>query len=97
MLDVHGERAIPDSVDITFYLGDIYPNLIPASHKTQIKGLIERLHEISYFALTYGTKTDVMQYQLEQILKRMEGVSDHYRKALESKYNWWAQQSRKLP
>jgi glutathione S-transferase len=47
---------LADSLDITKYLIQQYPSLVPEAYKEQILDLLEKLHQISYFSLTYTGK-----------------------------------------
>src|SRR6266536_361321 len=41
-------EPLTDSLDITYYLCDLYPNLAPAEHKEVIYRLLKELHQIQY-------------------------------------------------
>ena len=88
VLHLHDGRAIPDSVDITYYLSGIYPSLIPASHRDKSKYLIEKLHQVSFFALTFETDLRSPDDLLQRIEKCMEGASGRYLEALQWKADW---------
>ena len=77
---------IPDSVEITKYLSESYPALIPSSHQKEIHALLEKLHSINFFALTYAGKPETQEKAkafLEQKLR--SDISQRYREAIEYK------------
>ncbi|KAI2473607.1 hypothetical protein F4781DRAFT_419384 [Annulohypoxylon bovei var. microspora] len=81
------DKPMAESVDISYYIADWYPTLLPPQHKQVIEELMHELHEISYKLLTFGTQTkypnsafDWMRGQIERT-----DISDEYRKALEYK------------
>jgi len=46
---------MPESLDITYYIAKQYPSLLPENHKDQIVELLNELHNINFFALTFGS------------------------------------------
>ncbi|KAI1143260.1 hypothetical protein F5Y05DRAFT_368032 [Hypoxylon sp. FL0543] len=81
------EKPIAESVDISYYIADWYPTLLPPQHEQVIKELIFELHEISYKLLTFGTKTKYPHLNRDWLLEQAKrtDISDEYRKALEYK------------
>ena len=76
-------KAIADSVEITHFLADRYPSVIPASHKEQITELLDDLHAINYFSLSFPGREHVAEGFKNKVLKRLSGkVSYTYRDAL---------------
>jgi len=75
-------KNVPDSVVITYLLADIFPRLLPESHRGQLKTLMEKLHAINFFSLTFGPRVSV-DPTITKIHKRLEGdISPEYREAL---------------
>ncbi|KAI1461868.1 hypothetical protein F4805DRAFT_411221 [Annulohypoxylon moriforme] len=81
------DKPMPESVDISYYIADWYPSLLPPQHKQVIHELMDELHEISYRLLTFGTQTKFPSKALEWMQEQMRrtDISDEYRKALEYK------------
>lgn len=80
-------KPMPESVDISWYLCDWYPNLLPKEHEKVIRELIDELHLISFRLLTFGVKTrypDAGVDYIKGLLQRTD-ISDVYRKTLEYK------------
>ncbi|KAI1382393.1 hypothetical protein F4677DRAFT_401821 [Hypoxylon crocopeplum] len=81
------DKPMPESVDISFYISDWHPSLLPPQHKQVIEELVHELHDISYKLLTFGTKTKYPSMNIDYIrgqIKRTD-ISTAYRKALEHK------------
>ncbi|TVY87385.1 hypothetical protein LAWI1_G005630 [Lachnellula willkommii] len=78
---------ITDSLEITMYLAELYPNLQPKAHEQQIVRFLRDLHAINYFSLSYGTKPQFAGSLRDSVLQRMREptTSQHYREALEYK------------
>ena len=78
------EKPITDSLDITHFLADRYPSLIPTSHKKQITDLLRDLHAINYFSLSFSDRGHVAEGFKEKVFKRLAAadVSPRYRDAL---------------
>jgi glutathione S-transferase len=47
---------IADSMEVTRYLWERHPQLLPDSHKDQILEKLNKLHEINYFSLAFSDK-----------------------------------------
>lgn len=80
---------IPDSVSITWYLCEWYPDLLPPQHAKKIKELIHELHQINIGALTTGGSS---KYPTELLAKAREllqqnDISNTYKSVLENKIN----------
>lgn len=79
-------RPIPDSVDITYFIAERYPSLIPKEHEEEIKRLISKLHEINFFSLTFAGKPETQQRATASLEEKLqENISERYRKAIEYK------------
>ena len=75
---------IPESIDITYCLGGPCPNLFPEDHVEQVKQLLEELHEINYFSLTYThapQRASDMEGSVLNVLSKPD-ISSRYREAL---------------
>ena len=76
-------KPIADSVEITHFLADRYPSLIPVSHKEQITKLLNDLHAINYFSLSFPGREHVAEGFKSCVFKRLSGdISPTYRDAL---------------
>ncbi|OTA86718.1 hypothetical protein M434DRAFT_15737 [Hypoxylon sp. CO27-5] len=78
------EKPIAESVDISYYIADWYPGLLPPQHEQVIKEIINELHDISYKLLTFGTKTKYPNLNHDWLLEQAKrtDISEEYRKAL---------------
>jgi glutathione S-transferase len=80
---------IADSVDITHYLAALYPSLIPPTHAYLITQLLQELHNLNFFSLSFANKPPLAQGYNAGVLRRLKGeageLSERYRKALEYK------------
>ncbi|KAI1383404.1 uncharacterized protein F4822DRAFT_76606 [Hypoxylon trugodes] len=88
-------KPMPESVDISLYIADWYPSLLPSRHKQVIEELLDELHQISYKLLTFGTQTTFPTTSVAWLREQSQrpDISDAYRKALkykESKISVWA-------
>lgn len=80
-------EPLTDSLDITYFLCDLYPNLAPEQHEEVIRDLLKQLHEIQYLSLSFtpaqnragGITTAIEELQAQQ------GLSESYSKALKYK------------
>jgi glutathione S-transferase len=81
-------QPIRDSLDITLYIAEQYPELIPQSHRDEISHLLQDLHSINYFSLSFSGEPEVassiMRDPIMQILERPD-ISERYRDALQYK------------
>lgn len=79
---------IADSVDITHYLAALYPSLIPPTHAYLVTQLLQELHNLNFFSLSFANKPPLAQGYKAGVL-RLKGeageLSERYRKALEYK------------
>lgn len=85
---IDGKTIIPDSVEITKYLAGFYPALIPSSHQKEIYSMLERLHGINFFTLTYGEPgKQSYQHKTKALLEERlsSDISQNYREAIEYK------------
>lgn len=77
-------KPMPESVDISWFLCDWYPSLLPSEHETKIRQLVTELHEINYPILTFGTESKYPQkirQKVEDLLSQ-PSISNEYRNAL---------------
>lgn len=75
-----------DSVDITHYLSNFYPSLIPSAQKDQITKGLHDLHALNYFSLSFPGRDHVAQGFKAAVEKRLAGnISERYREALKYK------------
>lgn len=76
-----------DSLLITKYLAGLFPKLMPSAHQAEISRLLEELHGLNFFSLTFTGKTDMMKQTMEgEVQRRLQGeISQQYRDALEYK------------
>ncbi|KAF2102972.1 hypothetical protein NA57DRAFT_63700 [Rhizodiscina lignyota] len=82
------DQPLYDSVTITHYLASLYPSLMPPSHRQLISSLIDLLHSINFFSLSFaGSKNgDPAGHIKQEIQRRLrKDVSPRYREALEYK------------
>ncbi len=89
MADKHTQPTLTESLDITVFLGQVFPSLYPTHLDGEIKSLLKELHEITYFSLTYS-KSPQRASDMENSVKALlsdTSISEHYRKALEFKLN----------
>ena len=86
LASIDGTVAIPDSIEITKYFAGFYPALIPSSRQKEIHALLEKLHDINFFSLTYLGKPET-QENAKSLLKQKLGsdISQKYREAIEYK------------
>lgn len=81
------QPAITESLEITQFLGQFCPELYPKHLSDSITSLMDELHQITYFSLTY-TKSPQRASHMENGVKKLlsdPDISDRYRKALEFK------------
>lgn len=82
------ETSLTDSLDITIFLAERYlPTLMPAHLVDQIRSLLDEVHDINYFSLTYTHKEDLV-LEMENAMKEacaLPNMTDRHRRALESK------------
>ena len=73
-------------MDITHFVMERYPRLLPEAHKTEIMALLADLHALNFFSLSFPGRPQAAQGLSKAITDRMEGdISDKYRKLLEYK------------
>lgn len=89
VLDVKKGTPIQDSLKITHFIAERYPNLIPDSHREEITALLKDLHEVNYFSLSFAKLGGAhvaagLAAAVEKILQNPD-ISDRYRSALEFK------------
>jgi hypothetical protein len=79
-------KTIPDSLQITLFLSQYYPRMIPASRNDEVATLLAELHAINYYSLTFSGKPETVEGIDKAVEQRLEGnISDRYRQALKFK------------
>lgn len=76
-----------DSLVITNWLAEKYPDLIPNEHEAQIRQFLIDLHALNYFSLSFPGRPQIAQQFEANVQRRLDdsSISDRYRKALEFK------------
>lgn len=79
--------VLPDSRKITFRIAEQYPRLLPERFDGEVRALLDELHAIDYFALTFTGKYGAPGTAIARLLERRngDGVSEEYRRALDGK------------
>ena len=79
--------SITESLDITYYLLRFYPDLSPFHISGEIRKLLDELHRINYFSLTYTRRPDRASAMLNAVEERLADptISERYRNALKYK------------
>ncbi|KAK9419691.1 hypothetical protein SUNI508_07177 [Seiridium unicorne] len=79
---------IADSLDISYWICQIYPKLLPEKHQSKIQSLLSQLHSIEALSLSAARpeheKEDVVNPACDNALARTD-ISEPYRRALEYK------------
>lgn len=76
-------KPITDSLEITHFLAERYPSLIPRSHKEHITELLQDLHGLNYFSLSFSGREHVAEGFKEKVFKRLTAdITPRYRDAL---------------
>jgi glutathione S-transferase len=73
-------------MDITRYLANYYPSLIPTPHQDEINARLDALHALNYFSLSFTGRahvTEGFKAAVEQRLAR--DITQRYREALQYK------------
>jgi hypothetical protein len=72
---------------ISKYIAERYPALHPPEHSADIKRLLEEMHAMNFFTLSFVKSPKLASGFADAALKRLENldISDEYRKALEYK------------
>jgi glutathione S-transferase len=80
-------ESIHESLDITTYIMERYPTLAPKSHYGDTMRLLQELHSINYFSLTFSTKPQVAASLEGGVLELLEhgDITDRHREALKYK------------
>ena len=76
-----------DSLDITLYLGERYPRLLPRVHSRAIKTLLYELHQIWFVSLSFRAEEGRGEAIVKSIhhLMSQPTSSDEYKAALQKK------------
>ncbi|KAK4945197.1 hypothetical protein LTR10_015623 [Elasticomyces elasticus] len=75
---------ITDSLDMTLFLAERHPDLLPTDHREQSQSLLRDLHAINYFSLTFGDRPEMAagnMRAIDQLLGHSD-LSGRYREAL---------------
>ena len=78
---------LADSLAITYYLAQFYPMLIPAAYKSEIRELLEELHTLNFFTLSFSNRpqpAQALKNAAHNLLARKD-ISEPYRDALNYK------------
>jgi hypothetical protein len=87
---VDSDVTLPDSLEITKYMGGFYPSLFPDSHAEKIVDLLRELHGINFFSLTFTGSPEAVEGHKAALQKQLEDdISERYRKAIEYKIKRW--------
>lgn len=87
---VDSHKTLPDSLEITKYFAQSYPDLMPEPYKEKIISLLQELHGINFFSLTFTGKPGPTEARKESLQKQLESdISEKYRKAIEGKIKRW--------
>ncbi|KAJ9639701.1 hypothetical protein H2204_003772 [Knufia peltigerae] len=81
------DKPMADSLEITHYLIEHYPDLTPKEHKDESLRLLRAVHALNYFALSFPDRPHVVAGFVKSINDRLarDDISDEYRSALEYK------------
>lgn len=79
---------ITDSLDISYWLCNLLPHLLPLEHEPTIRRLLRDLHAIEGISVTIrrrdGPEEDLIDPCVDDALAR-DDISPEYRQALEAK------------
>lgn len=80
-------KPMAESLDITYFIAERYPSLLPEEKRDQIIELLNELHDINYFSPSFGSKPAAAKAQKAAVEEKLAqpGISENYRKALEYK------------
>lgn len=86
LVSIETRARLPDSLAITKCLAKSYPSMIPKPHESQILELLDGLHGINFFGLTFAGKTPVVEGMKVNLHKIEQGdISDRYQAAIDYK------------
>lgn len=76
-----------ESTNISWYIAEWYPQLLPAEHESEIREFVGELHQINAGVLTMGPGGKVIPLLLEKTrtLLKQEDITGEYRDLLVSK------------
>jgi glutathione S-transferase len=85
-------EPITECVDISYYICDLYPNLLPEEHESLIKEMLEELHKINFTILTFGPDSNHQAKLADHIreLLSQPSISKEYSEALSRKAERYA-------
>lgn len=72
---------------ISTYISERHPSLLPNEHAAEIIRLVNKMHELNFFTLSFRGSPKLASGFADAAVKRLEdkSISDDYRKALEYK------------
>lgn len=72
---------------ISTYVSERHPNLLPPAHAAEITRLVNKMHELNFFTLSFRGSPKLASGFADAALRRLQDdtISDEYRKALEHK------------
>ncbi|OAL32032.1 hypothetical protein AYO22_00902 [Fonsecaea multimorphosa] len=81
------KKPIADSLEITEYMAERYPSLIPKEHEQLIRRLLVDLHALNFFSLSFPGRPTVAAGMKAAVVRRLQmpGISERYREALKFK------------
>lgn len=85
-------EPITECVDISYYICDLYPNLLPEEHESLIKEMLDELHKINFTILTFGPDSNHQAKLADHIreLLSQPSISKEYSEALSRKAERYA-------
>ncbi|KAF3002303.1 hypothetical protein E8E14_003020 [Neopestalotiopsis sp. 37M] len=80
-------EPITECVDISYYICELYPNLLPEEHESLIKEMLDELHKINFTILTFGPDSNHQAKLADHIreLLSQPSISKEYSEALSRK------------
>ncbi|CAK3903894.1 Hypothetical predicted protein [Lecanosticta acicola] len=80
-----------DSEHITYHFATMFPSLIPDSHRDQIVALLDEIHKLPFFTLSFGGHKAVVSPRgaLTRMREMLDGneISERHRKLLQAKWD----------
>ena len=77
-------------MEITKRFAESYPSLIPKQQREKIISLLQELHGINFFSLTFTNKPGPTEERKAWLQTQLEGdINEKYRKAIEGKIKRW--------
>lgn len=78
------DKPMVESTNISWYIVEWYPQLLPTEHESEIRELLDELHQINAGILTMGPDGKVPRLLLDKTrsLLKQEDISGEYRELL---------------